>query len=338
MKRVLHIFCMAVLLVGMVGITGSPVLAADPIVKVNPSSAQIDVGQTVTVYVEVSGISNLFAIEIHMGFDPNVVEVIDADAGTAGVQVGHGDFLKVEFVAQNAADNAVGKIDYAVTQMGSESGKDGNGKLAVITFKGKATGSSNITINQVLASDPSATQVTVTTSNGTVTVGDAPTPEPTTEPTAEPTTEPTAEPTTSPTTSPTTPPPSSCTPVQGYHYVKAGETLYSIGRAYATLPSKIASCNGIVNPNAIYVGTKLAIPTAPWSPVPSGPTAVKQFTPGGTTPPPTTSTCSAYHKVVYGETLTLIAWRYGTTIWAIARANTIYNINLIYAGQTLCIP
>ena len=122
--------------------------------------------------------------------------------------------------------------------------------------------------------------------------------------------------------------------------MRAGETLYSIGRAYATLPSKIASCNGIVNPNKLYVGVKLAIPTAPWSPVPAGPTAVRQFTPGGSvtpTPPPSTG-CSAYHKVLYGQTLTLIAWRYGTTIWSIARANNILNINLIYAGQTLCIP
>jgi LysM repeat protein len=335
MKRAIHVFYTMVLLVSLFGVTGGPVLAADPVVKISPSTTQLDVGQTATVYVEVSGISNLFAIEVHMSFDPNVVEVIDADASTAGVQIGHGDFLKVEFVAQNTADNTAGKIDYAVTQMGSEPGKDGSGKVAVITFKGKAAGSTNVTINQVLASDPGASAITVTSSNGVVQVGDGPTPEPTSSPTPEPTSSPTA----SPTASKTSPPPSGCTPVLGYHYVKAGETLYSIGRAYATLPSKIASCNGIVNPSRIYVGTKLAIPTAPWSPVPPGPIAARQFTPGGGTPVPTPSpSCKAYHKVVYGETLTLIAWRYGTTIWAIARANSIYNINLIYAGQTLCIP
>ncbi len=53
---------------------------------------------------------------------------------------------------------------------------------------------------------------------------------------------------------------------------------------HATLPNKIASCNGIVNVSRIYVGTKLAIPVAPWSPIPAGPVAVKQFTPGGTVP------------------------------------------------------
>lgn len=337
MKRTIHILSMLALLIGMVGMTGQPVFAADPVVKITPAATTIEVGQTVTVYVDVTGITNLFAVELHLGFDPTILEVIDADAGTAGIQVGHGDFLKVEFVAQNAADNAAGKIDYAVTQMGSEPGKNGDGKLAVITFRGKAAGSSSVTINQVLNSDPTATEIVASVNNGSITVGDAPTA--TTSPTT--TVSPTTSPSTSPTTSPTTPPPTSCTNVQGYHYVKPGETLYSIGRAYATLPSMIASCNGIVNPSVIYVGTKLAIPTAPWSPVPAGPVAVRQFTPGGTTPPPTvtpTPACKAYHTVLYGQTLTLIAWRYGTTIWSIARANSIYNINLIYAGQVLCIP
>jgi LysM repeat protein len=38
-----------------------------------------------------------------------------------------------------------------------------------------------------------------------------------------------------------------------------------------------------------------------------------------------------------GETLYSIAWRYGTCVQNIAAANRIYNPNLIYAGQRLCI-
>lgn len=44
------------------------------------------------------------------------------------------------------------------------------------------------------------------------------------------------------------------------------------------------------------------------------------------------------HIVRYGETLGTIAARYGTTVSAIASANSIYNINRIYAGQRLFIP
>lgn len=45
-----------------------------------------------------------------------------------------------------------------------------------------------------------------------------------------------------------------------------------------------------------------------------------------------------YHTVRRGETLYSIARRYGVTIWQIAAANGIRNVNLIYAGQRLIIP
>lgn len=123
--------------------------------------------------------------------------------------------------------------------------------------------------------------------------------------------------------------------IQGYHSVRAGETLYSIGRAYATRPEVIATVNGISTPNRLWVGQRLAIPVAPWSPIPAGPIAVRQFGGGSTDPTPT---CRYWHAVRYGETLTRISYMYGVNMWAIAAANRLYNLNLIYAGQVLCIP
>ncbi len=120
--------------------------------------------------------------------------------------------------------------------------------------------------------------------------------------------------------------------IQGQHVVRSGETLYSIGRAYATRPAAIASTNGISNLNHLPAGVRLAIPTAPWAPIPPGPVATRQF--GDPVPP----TCRLWHTVVWGETLTLIAWQHNANMWNIARANNIYNLNLIYAGQRLCIP
>ena len=74
MKRTFHILSVLALLIGLFGMTGRPVLAADPVVKITPASANLDVGQTITVYVEVANISNLFAVELHLGFDPNILE------------------------------------------------------------------------------------------------------------------------------------------------------------------------------------------------------------------------------------------------------------------------
>lgn len=49
------------------------------------------------------------------------------------------------------------------------------------------------------------------------------------------------------------------------------------------------------------------------------------------------NSCARY-TVEPGDTLTTIAQRYHTTIWALVRANGIANINLIFVNQQLCIP
>lgn len=59
-------------------------------------------------------------------------------------------------------------------------------------------------------------------------------------------------------------------------------------------------------------------------------------------PPPTGYTNqpggTRTHLVVSGDTLAKIAQRYGVSMYAIARANNISNLNLIYRGQYLVIP
>lgn len=48
--------------------------------------------------------------------------------------------------------------------------------------------------------------------------------------------------------------------------------------------------------------------------------------------------CQANYTVVWGDTLAKIGARYGVPYMQIANANNIANPNLIYAGQSLCIP
>jgi LysM repeat protein len=105
--------------------------------------------------------------------------------------------------------------------------------------------------------------------------------------------------------------------------VKAGDTLSAIAARYGTTVAAIAAANGVRNVNFIYVGQKLVIPGAVAG-----------------DPPPATGTPTTYrtHTVRRGETLAMIAARYGTTVSAIARLNGIRNVNLIYVGQRLRIP
>lgn len=152
------------------------------------------------------------------------------------------------------------------------------------------------------------------------------------------------------------PPPPPVYQIIAYWTVQPGQTLYCIGRYYSVSPWAIASVNHIPWPYWIYPGQVLAIPNAPWYNIPPGPVCypgVPNVTPTppagitptppgitptpGATPPP--QTCRYYHYVQWGQTLSGIAWYYGTTIQAIMYANpSITNPNLIYAGSTLCIP
>jgi len=328
--KTLRLLSFVALIAALFGAPSGLVLAADPVVKISPAASTISVDQIVVVTVTVEDVTSLFGAEFHITFDPNLVEVVDADAGTDGLQIGIGAFLAADFIAQNVADNTTGKIDFGMSQMAPHGAVSGSGTLATISFKGKGSGTSNVSFTNVLLADSSGGQIAASAQNGTVTVSGGATATPTTG-------TPTPTPTTAPST--VTPGPSSCS-FQGYHTVRAGETLYSIGRAYATKPLTIASCNGIVNPSSIYVGSQLGIPVAPWSPIPTGPVAVAQFTPGSgpaPTPAPTPS-CRYYHTVAYGDTLTAIAIRYGSNVWSIGTANSIVNLNLIFPGQVLCIP
>ena len=120
--------------------------------------------------------------------------------------------------------------------------------------------------------------------------------------------------------------------VIGHHTVRSGETIYCIARAYGVSPSGIATQNGITHPSLIRPGQVLAIP-AVYASLPAGPTCTRQFT-------PSTSTCAcrSYHTVARGENLYRISLRYGVGMWRIAECNTIYNLNAIRVGCTLCIP
>jgi LysM repeat protein len=116
---------------------------------------------------------------------------------------------------------------------------------------------------------------------------------------------------------------------QTVHVVQAGENLYRISLRYNVTMQAIAAANGINNLNLIYVGQRLVIPTGGTAPQP-GPTATPNpGNPGGT---------PSVYVVQRGDTLGRIAQRFATTAQAIASANGITNINLIYVGQRLNIP
>jgi LysM repeat protein/Tol biopolymer transport system component len=158
------------------------------------------------------------------------------------------------------------------------------------------------------------------------------------------------------------------------HVVQWGETLSLIASRYGVTVEAILVANGLADPNFIYVGQRLVIPT-PGSPGEGGRHTVAPgetltsiafrygttvaalaaanglsetdliyvgqvlSVPGGVSPGPVpiSGGCANYHTVQWGDTLSGIAWRYQTTANALMQANDLYS-DLIYQGQRLCVP
>jgi LysM repeat protein len=106
------------------------------------------------------------------------------------------------------------------------------------------------------------------------------------------------------------------------YVVKAGDTLQIIARRYGTTWQAIAAANGLSNANFIFSGQRLIIPTGGVYVPPTG----------GPQPNPGT------YVVQAGDTLAIIAAKFGTTWQAIAAANNLSNANYVYTGQVLTIP
>lgn len=108
----------------------------------------------------------------------------------------------------------------------------------------------------------------------------------------------------------TTPPPNNPPPppAGGTYYAVKGDTLRKIAAKFGTTVDAILKLNPqITNPNVIYVGQAIKVP----------------------------STASTY-VVQKGDTLRIIANKFGTTVNALLALNpNIKNANLIYVGQVL---
>lgn len=127
------------------------------------------------------------------------------------------------------------------------------------------------------------------------------------------------------------------------HTVRRGEYLAVIARQYGTTVQAILSANpSITNPNLIYSGTVLVIPVSPTSGLPQGTIQIsapaQPSQPAQPASQPARSGCRVQHYVRYGDNLIRLGQQYGVSPFAIAEANSIYNLNRIFAGQSLCIP
>lgn len=95
----------------------------------------------------------------------------------------------------------------------------------------------------------------------------------------------------------------------GTYTVRSGDSLSAIAARFGTTVSALQSTNNIRNANLIFPGQVLKVGGQP--------------------------TIMSIYTVRYGDNLSTIASRLGTTVSHLQSVNGIRNANLIYAGQTL---
>lgn len=102
-----------------------------------------------------------------------------------------------------------------------------------------------------------------------------------------------------------------------YHYVKRGESLYTIAKRYGTSIKTLKRSNGLKK-SFIYTGQKLILPG-------SDSASTKKVAK------------TKVHRVRSGESLTVLAKKYGTSVSKIKRINKLKR-NTLYKGEKLRVP
>ncbi len=129
------------------------------------------------------------------------------------------------------------------------------------------------------------------------------------------------------------------------YVVQAGDRLFRIAIRFNLTPYQVAYANNLINQDYLSPEQKLRIPGCA---IPTPVANVQSLPPTATTSPIVSpvpvsgpaagSSAGRTYSVVDGDTLYGIATRFGVRVIALAQANNIANISLIYIGQVLVIP
>lgn len=106
-----------------------------------------------------------------------------------------------------------------------------------------------------------------------------------------------------------------------FHTVGRRDSIYKMATRYGTTIAAILQANPGINPNRLYVGQRICIPTR-----------------YGSSPSPGRCPRRFLYTIVHGDNLYAVAYRFGTTIEAIIRANPGLDPYRLYIGQQICIP
>ncbi|GAA4286115.1 LysM peptidoglycan-binding domain-containing protein [Georgenia daeguensis] len=109
----------------------------------------------------------------------------------------------------------------------------------------------------------------------------------------------------------------------GTHTVRAGETVSGLAKKYGTTVRAIIAANNLRPSGLIYAGQKLVVSGAAGAAPSSAPAP---------------ATTSGTYTVRAGDTVSVLAKQWGTTVSAVVQTNKLDARGLIYVGQKLKVP
>jgi hypothetical protein len=142
-----------------------------PLVRVTPDLLRLGVGSEGKTQVDVVDIENLYGTELRIEYDPAVVEVVDVNPDTAGVQVAPGDVFATgnAFIVENHVEEGV--ITFIAARRSPDPSFTGTGSLVEITWRGHTRGQSPVTLESVKLSDSEGRALAATPLDGEIRVG-----------------------------------------------------------------------------------------------------------------------------------------------------------------------
>jgi hypothetical protein len=150
---------------------GAPLIAQGiATVRPEPATLELGPGEVADVTIVLENAQNVYGIDVSAAFDPAIVEIVDADPATDGVQMFVGAFPQPDFVALNTADNAAGTLRYVVTQVNPTPPATGAGVVFSFQVRARAGGAGELAIPLVEMSDRDGNLLAVNTGSATIQV------------------------------------------------------------------------------------------------------------------------------------------------------------------------
>jgi hypothetical protein len=110
-------------------------------------------GDLIEVPIQIRNVTDLYAVDISLTFDPAVITVEDGNSNRPGVQPALGTFLEAGMTLFNTVDVEAGRVHFAMSQINPTEPKSGDGILLVLYVRGVAAGETALTITNLEMSD-----------------------------------------------------------------------------------------------------------------------------------------------------------------------------------------